>query len=355
MLKVELSADKTQYFEYTYTQPEGGKVYNTPQEGKEGALTGDITADFKDIHPTTSASALSNAAGNTLNITGDFLNNITLGSAAGAIYNEGILSLKGDMIGNHIVRDGAVDGGAIYNNKSTAQITEIIGNYIGNYLVSKTRNALGGAILNDNGAVIGKIEGKFIGNYAKGNLNLDGYLGAEGGAIINRGSTIKSITGEFINNYTKNVSGQGGAEGGAIGNREANGVIGSIEAVFINNYSTSLEGMAQGGAIYNFTDSHIGDIKGKFSGNHLWSKAESGGGAVFNMKAKMDNIYADFNNNYIYSEEHSYGGAIANLKGNGTYNGEISIKDVVGNFINNYAEAKNNYADRKSVGRERVC
>ena len=350
MLKVELSADKAQYFEYTYTQPEGGKVYKERQEGKEGALTGDITADFKDIISNDDGVALSNAAGNTLNITGDFLHNqignTDLGNWGGAIYNEGTLSLKGDMIGNYIVRDGdgEVDGGAIYNNKSTAQIKKIIGNYIGNYVISHTNYAYGGAIENYDGAVIGKIEGRFIGNYAIGNWNRNDKTGAEGGAIMNWGSTIKSITGEFINNYTKNVRGQSGANGGAIGNY-GNGNIGSIEAMFINNYSTSLEGMTQGGAIYNYTDSHIGDIKGKFIGNHLWSKKiEATGGAVFNMNATMDNIYADFINNYIYSEDKSFGGAVANLKGGRTYTGEISIKDVVGNFINNYAEAKNNYA-----------
>ena len=339
MLKVELSADKAQYFEYTYTQPEGGKVYDTRKEGKEGALIGDITADFKDIISNVYGGALANAAGNTLNITGDFLNNHNTGYGnwGGAVYNGGILSIKGDMIGNHIVRNGDAYGGAIYNNKSTA----ITGNFIGNYLISNIYSAYGGAIYNKNGAVIGKIEGKFIGNYAIGNMDQAGILGAEGGAISNWGSTIKSITGEFINNYTKNASGVGFATGGAIGNREANRVIGNIEAVFINNYSTSLEGMAQGGAIHNYEDSRIGDIKGKFSGNHLWSKRESGGGAVFNMNATMDNIYADFINNYIYSEDYSYGGAIANLKGGSTYTGEISIKDVVGNFINNYAEAKN--------------
>ena len=118
MLKVELSADKTQYFEYTYTQPEGGKVYNTPQEGKEGALAGDITADFKDIHPTTSASALSNAAGNTLNITGDFLNNKSQGTSGyyygGAISNAGSLSIIGDVIGNGIINKLGAYGGVIY-------------------------------------------------------------------------------------------------------------------------------------------------------------------------------------------------------------------------------------------------
>ena len=347
MLKVELSADKAQYFEYTYTQPEGGKVYNDRQEGKKGALTGDITADFKGITSNVGGGALSNAAGNALNITGDFLNNKLQGISGhywgGAIYNEGSLSIIGDVIGNGINNKLEVYGGAIYNYK-TGKISEITGNYIGNYLVSETKLAYGGAISNYNKAKIGKIEGKFIGNHAIGNFDENGYVGAEGGAIYNSGAEIKSIVGEFIGNYTKNMSGQSGADGGAIGNREANGVIGNIEAVFINNYSTSLEGIAQGGAIYNFTDSHIGDIKGKFSGNHLWSKTESGGGAVFNMNATMDNIYADFTNNYIYSEDHSYGGAIANLKGGNTYAEEISIKDVVGNFINNYAEAENSSA-----------
>ena len=63
MLKVELSADKTQYFEYTYTQPEGGTVYNERKEGKEGALTGDITADFKDSISNVDGGALFNTAG----------------------------------------------------------------------------------------------------------------------------------------------------------------------------------------------------------------------------------------------------------------------------------------------------
>ena len=345
MLKVELSTDKTQYFEYTYTQPEGGKVYNTHQEGKEGALTGDITADFKDIISNVDGGALANAAGNTLNITGDFLHNqignTNLGNWGGAIYNESILSIKGDMIGNHIVLDTGVDGGAIYNNKSTAQITEIIGNYIGNYLVSNTYRAYGGAIHNVDGAAIGKIEGIFIGNYAIGNVNQVGKIGAEGGAIHNRVAEIKSITGEFINNYTKNMSGQSSATGGAIDNREANGVIGSIEAIFINNYSTSLEGTAYGGAIFNFVDSRIGNIKGKFSGNHLWSKAGSEGGAVFNMNAAMDNIYADFANNYVYSEDYSNGGAI--------FNSSAKMGNIIGDFSGNYAQSINNISNGGAV------
>ena len=336
MLKVELSADKTQYFEYTYTQPEGGKVYKTRKEGKEGALTGDITADFKDIISNVDGGALANAAGNTLNITGDFLHNqignTNLGNWGGAIYNESILSIKGDMIGNHIVLDTGVDGGAIYNNKSTAQITEIIGNYIGNYLVSNTYRAYGGAIHNVDGAAIGKIEGIFIGNYAIGNVNQVGKIGAEGGAIHNRVAEIKSITGEFINNYTKNMSGQSSATGGAIDNREANGVIGSIEAIFINNYSTSLEGTAYGGAIFN-SSAKMGNIIGDFSGNYAQSINNiSNGGAVYNLMSSIKEIKGNFTDNYAVGGSTSNGGAINN-------NASGIIGSITGDFDGNYAES----------------
>ncbi len=375
MLKVELSAVKTQYFEYTYTQPEGGKVYNTHQEGKEGALTGDITADFKDIHPTTSASALSNAAENTLNITGDFLNNITLGSAGGAIYNEGTLSIKGDMIGNHIVRNGGAYGGAIYNNKSTAQIKEIIGNYIGNYLVSNTNTdtAFGGAIFNYNKAEIGKIEGKFIGNHTKGNLNVYLKTGSSGGAIENYvSSKIGKISGIFINNYAENT-GLGGTTGGAISNYSGKN-IGNINAVFINNYTISSAGISEGGAISNYANSEIETITSDFIGNYAVGKSnngagakgvsggaianngsniksvigkfinnnvrneggnsQAGGGAILNslhtVSGIIDSIKADFINNYSYNKEgFSSGGAIYNLKS--------TINEIKGNFTSNYA------------------
>ena len=111
------------------------------------------------------------------------------------------------MIGNYIVRDGdgEVDGGAIYNNKSTAQITEITGNFIGNYLISKTYSAYGGAIINDGGSEIGKIEGKFIGNYLISNLNITNTHFSGGGAISNHGSKINSINGVFINNILRTI------------------------------------------------------------------------------------------------------------------------------------------------------
>ena len=342
MLKVELSADKAQYFEYTYTQPEGGKVYNERQEGKEGALTGDITADFKDIISNDDGVALSNAAGNTLNITGDFLNNQIdyIGNCGGAIYNEGILSLKGDMISNHIVRSIAgAYGGAIYNNESTARITEITGNFIGNYLISKTYSAYGGAIINDGGAEIGKIEGKFIGNYLISNLNITNTHFSGGGAISNHGSKINSINGVFINNFVKNESGISAALGGAIDNLSSGAEIGVINANFYNNYAYNKDGFSQGGAIASAStkdgdDSQsIHKITGDFISNYTLSETNlSEGGAVMNLTSNIKEIKGNFTDNYALGGANSHGGAIIN-------NDLGVITSITGDFEGNYAES----------------
>ena len=348
MLKVELSADKAQYFEYTYTQPEGGKVYNTHQEGKEGALTGDITADFKDIHPTTSASALSNAAGNTLNITGDFLHNQVdntgSGNAGGAIINYGTLSINGDMIGNHIVRDGLVGGGAIYNVESTAQIKEIIGNYIGNYLVSKTSAAYGSAIMNNRKAEIDKIEGKFIGNYLISNLNMNIKTASGGSAICNYSSKINSINGVFINNFVKNESGISAATGGAIFNYNSGAEIGIINADFYNNYVYNKDGFSRGGAIDSTAaiggddKQSINKITGNFIGNYAQSvNSESYGGAISNSKSSINEIKGNFTDNYAEAKNnYAVGGAI--------YNNTATIGNITGDFIGNHAISENKEA-----------
>ena len=372
MLKVELSADKAQYFEYTYTQPEGGKVYKERKEGKEGALTGDITADFKDIISNVDGGALANAAGNTLNITGDFLHNqignTGSGSEGGAIYNEGTLSIKGDMIGNHMVRNDGVKGGAIFNTNSTAQITEITGNYIGNYVISHTNYAYGGAIRNYGGAVIGKIEGKFIGNYAIGNWNQANGIDVQGGAIGNRNAKIDSIRGVFINNFIKGESNtSSAAQGGAINNNSVS-KIGNITGNFTGNYAQSEKGQTDGGAVYNlrstineikgnFTDNYavghgrasggavnnntngiIVSISGDFEGNYAESNGGAAavrGGALFNT-GKITNLTANFNNNHALTNgTFAIGGALANMYGNTNSKG---IGTLSGNFSNNFAQ-----------------
>ena len=350
MLKVELSADKTQYFEYTYTKPEGGTVYNERKEGKEGkegALTGDITADFKDIISNDDGGALTNAAGNTLNITGNFLNNridnTGSGSEGGAIYNKGTLSIKGDMIGNHIVRDNGAYGGAIFNESSNANITEIIGNFIGNQAVSEryngTSSTYGGAIYNKNGAVIGKIEGKFIGNHLISNYNGTKTRFSGGGAIFNKSAKINSIDGVFINNFVRNESGISMSVGGAIDNFGSGAEIGVINADFYNNYAYNKDGHSRGGAIESASAKNGDDkqsihkITGNFIGNYAQSKNNtSNGGAIANMQSSINEIKGNFTNNYALSGGQASGGAVNNNKLG-------IIGSITGDFEGNYAES----------------
>ena len=350
MLKVELSADKTQYFEYTYTQPEGGKVYKTRKEGKEGALTGDITADFKDITSNVNGGALANAAGNTLNITGDFLHNqvdnTSSGYYGGAIYNKGTLSIKGDMIGNHIVRDNGAYGGAIFNESSNANITEIIGNFIGNHAVAEKYNSTyGGAIYNKNGAVIGKIEGKFIGNYLISNYNRTKTYFSGGGAISNHGSKINSINGVFINNFVKNESGISAALGGAIDNFNSGAEIGVINADFYNNYAYNKDGFSRGGAIISVSAQGGDDkqsilkITGNFISNYVQSvNNTSDGGAIANIESSIDEIKGNFTNNYALGGGRTSGGAVNN-------NINSIIGSITGDFEGNYAESNGGAAE----------
>ena len=376
MFKIDLSADKSQYFVYSYT--ESGKVYNE----RKADLTGDITADFKDITSNVDGGALINTAGNTLNISGDFLNNRIdnsgSGNWGGAVINRGTLSLKGDMIGNNIVRDGYAFGGAIYSESNTANITEIIGNYIGNYIISNTDSAYGGAIFNFNGSEIGKIEGKFINNYTVSNLNDTTILGASGGAIYNGNSKIRSVFAEFINNHIKtngssayggaiyNVNGSEigkiegkfinnytvgnlnddtkiGASGGAILNQ--NSKIESVFAEFINNHISG--NAAYGGAIYNYS-SEISKIEGKFINNYAVGNLNDAdkivaiGGAIYNKNSKIESVFAEFINNHIEADGSGVNsGAILNEEG--------TIDNITGDFIGNYALSENYRAEGGAI------
>ncbi len=350
MIKVDLSSGKSQYFAYTYTKPEGGTVYDTRQEGKEGALTGDITADFKDSISNVDGGALANAAGNTLNITGDFLHNqvdnTSSGYYGGAIYNKGTLSIKGDMISNHIVRDNGAYGGAIFNESSNANITEIIGNFIGNHAVAEKYNSTyGGAIYNKNGAVIGKIEGKFIGNYLISNYNRTKTYFSGGGAIINWRSKIDNINGVFINNFVKNESGISAVTGGAIDNYDSGAEIGVINADFYNNYAYNKDGLSYGGAINSEPAKDGNDkqsihkITGNFIGNYTKSvNYQSDGGAISNMQSTIDEIKGNFTNNYALGGGRASGGAINN-------NRDGIIGSISGDFEGNYAESNGGAAE----------
>jgi hypothetical protein len=276
------------------------------------------------------------------NIEGTFTGNSVSGSDGGAIRNEGTIeNITGDFIGNRVSDSWACYGGAISNGTSAttgnAIIKNITGNFIGNYANPTSGQAHGGAISNNYHSDIENILGDFIGNYAYG-----GNSSASGGAIRNSGtSSIKSITGDFMNNYVYATS--NGASGGAIIN-EGSSTMGDITGDFAGNYAKALAKFAAcGGAVYN-NRSTIGDITGDFTENYVVSASSNVyGGAVYNFTSAVSNttsalgsIKGDFSENYAVSDSgNAYGGAIYNEKG--------IIKDITGNFINNYVSGKAAY------------
>ena len=340
VVAVQLPNNRTKYFKYTYTQPEGRTVYNTHQD----ALSGDVDADFIGSKVTEDYGGAIYNNGTIGNITGDFIGNYTQSSSyysdtdGGAVSNNGAIgNISGRFVNNYVQNLGSgnsseVRGGAIYNGGTIGDIT---GDFIGNYAkISRYYSgAYGGAIYN--AAAIGDITGDLIGNY------VSGYF-ANGGAIYNNG-TIGNITGDLIGNYGKNSGSS--TYGGAILNKDK-GTIGNITGDLIGNYSST-----HGGAIYNY--GIIGDIQGDFiansaeldggaidgsgtigtiTGNFIANSAGRDGGAIMKTGSvgKISSISSDFIGNF--SKE--CGGAIYN---SGT------IGNISSNFIGNYAKSGSGY------------
>ena len=370
MIKVDLSSGKSQYFAYTYTKPEGGTVYDTRQEGKDGALTGDVTADFIGISSTVNGGALNNTANNDLIIRGNFINNETTGRLGGAVQNNGRITIIGDYI-NNVVHGY---GGALRNDGSVGSIT---GNFIGNKGIKHNGPACGGALYfnQPNAPKMDSITGYFINNYLENTMDDDvandpdkaDTVYSKGGALDFFTFSVGKITGVFINNT---INAQGFGYGSAInagntqideikgifinniakGNRQAgaalyfyskdNGTmkVGSIEADFYNNGSYSANGAAIGGAIYNSSNSSIGSITGNFINNYAQSEADSAiGGAIYNdSNSSIGSITGNFTNNFTKSQKDnsSYYGTM----GGAIYNVSSTIGNILGNFVGNYAE-----------------
>lgn len=368
MIKVDLSSGKSQYFAYTYTKPEGGTVYDTRQEGKDGALTGDVTADFIGISSTVNGGALNNTANNDLIIRGNFINNETTGRLGGAVQNNGRITIIGDYI-NNVVHGY---GGALRNDGSVGSIT---GNFIGNKGIKHNGPACGGALYfnQPNAPKMDSITGYFINNYLENTMDDDvandpdkaDTVYSKGGALDFFTFSVGKITGVFINNT---INAQGFGYGSAInagntqideikgifinniakGNRQAgaalyfyskdNGTmkVGSIEADFYNNGSYSANGAALGGALYAADHVEIGSIIGNFTNNYAQSEAGLAiGGAIYNnSNSSIGSITGNFSNNYAQSEASSAeGGVIYN-------NPNSSIGSIIGNFTNNFTKSQ---------------
>ena len=259
----------------------------------------------------------------------------------GAIENTGTIgTISGSFEGNYAQSGSSYAyGGAIYNRRAT--IGDIIGNFFGNYAQSTSGNVGGGAI--ENTGTIGTITANFKDNYAEGNYDASGYIGANGGAIVNNGADAKitKIVGDFTTNHAENT-GASSSIGGAIVNRNGAEITNGIEGSFTGNYTKVSSGPASGGAIHN--NSTIGTITADFKdnyaeGNHnLSAKVGAYGGAILNSgaDAKIAKIVGDFTTNHAENKtgiSDAHGGAIYNINGAEITNG------IEGNFEGNYVKA----------------
>ncbi len=297
---------------------DGGAVYNS---GEISDITGDFISNYAFSPDYANGGAISNR-GTIGNLIGNFIGNYTSASGSyasaygGAIDNGGTIGdITGDFIGNYAFGSSLANGGAIYNANS-GTINDITGDFIGNYAASTNNSYVyGGAI--DNRGTIGDITGDFIGNYATGSSY------ANGGAIYN-GGTIGDIMGDFIGNYVSSTNGR--AQGGAIlGGTISN----TIHGNFIGNYATSSGSAASGGAIYNY---EISNITGDFIKNYVSSNDYANGGAIYNTSnSTSGSINGNFIGNYAF-------GATAN--GGAIYH-EGTIESIIGEFLANYAHGDN--------------
>ena len=159
-----------------------------------------------------------------------------------------------------------------------------------------------------------------------------------GGAINNSFNGNYNIYADFIGNYVSSKD----SDGGAIYNYY-NSTIGNITGDFIGNYNYASSGNVYGGAIHNYYNSTIGNITGDFIDNYASSSSsatyEVYGGAIYNYIGTIGNITGDFIGNYA-SSGNAYGGAIFN---------DRALGNITGDFIGNYASSKSGSAQGGAV------
>ena len=261
-----------------------------------------------------------------------------IGAYGGALTNSGYIgSISGKFVNNHAENTKGVSsayGGAIDNVLERTEISLIQADFEGNYVKAVDGSAYAGAISNRNQAKISEIHGDFTKNYILSKTKV-----VNGGAIFNQ-STIGDIKGNFSQNYS--ISDTGEATSGAImqlGNTTSSATISSISGNFTENYAKS-GARATGGAINNNSYAIISEgIKGNFSYNYAISNSSNNvarGGAIMNF-GYIKNIIGDFNNNYAQTSGTSaIGGAISNQYGN---TGSLGIDELKGIYNNNHVSA----------------
>ena len=274
-----------------------------------------------------------------------FVKSLSVAALAGLTFFGASANAQEVIEGHFIDSPTAPANGAAINNPYNETIDNIDASFKNNYAKSIIHNeaeqAIGGTIANG-GAIynIGTVNGGTIteisGNY------VEGYSGAQGGAIWNVSNTFKlDEVGDITDNHAIAVVAP--AYGGAIYNTAA-ADFGTLNGAIKNNYVLSgkldengkvISGtgsIVYGGAIYNTAGGFTGGNVTEISGNYAESgSAPAYGGAIYNTSNafKLDEI-GDIINNHAYSPyAPTQGGAIYNTGGHlGELNGAIA---------NNYA------------------
>lgn len=194
--------------------------------------------------------------------------------------------------------------------KYTSSQTSLSGDVNADFVNIKKGFSSGGGI-NNSRNTIDSVLGSFVFDYAP-----------NGGGAIYNAATIGDIQGDFVGNYTGLARAGQKGNGGAIYNYK-NSEIGNITANFIGNAAGQEPGDGSGGAIYN--EGTVGEVSGDFVAN----TAVTNGGAVSN-NGIMGNITGDFVGNHA-NGKNGTGGAV--------YNGNSKILgNITGDFIGNSAE-----------------
>ena len=265
------------------------------------------------------------------NIDASFKNNY----AKSIIHNEAEQAIGGTI----------ANGGAIYNigTVNGGTITEISGNYVEGY-----SGAQGGAIWNVSNTFKLDEVGDITDNHA-----IAAVAPAYGGAIYNTAAAdFGKLNGAIKNNYVlsgkldengKVISGTGSvAYGGAIYNT-AGGFTGGNVTEISGNYAESGSAPAYGGAIYNTSNAFKLDEIGDIINNHVTSQtAPAQGGAIFNQAGNLGVLNGAIKDNYAVSGKYDENG---NLTG-GAYAYGGAIYNVAGGFTGgNVTEISGNYAE----------
>lgn len=323
-------------------QAQGGAVYN------EGGEINSIKGNFEQneavgrlvaggaIYQTNYSNGSDNIGATLGGIEGNFTQNKLTGQYAygAAIYNgeSTIGVIKGDFSGNQVQASNYASGGAIANIEGSIGV--ITGNFDNNSIVMDKNvagaKAYGGAITNWSGTMSG-----VVGDFRKNAV--DSVVKAGGGAVFITEAVMGDLKGDFIDNsVTATDTESGEAQGGAIYNEVAS--IDSIEGNFEGNTATS-GFSAQGGAIYQNTNSQIGGIEGDFRQNNATGN-DAAGGAIYNKESTIQSIVGNFEGNEAQGKSSAQGGAIYNVSGK---------MAVSGDFIGNKAVASTGNASGGAI------